>query len=294
MFSDPLDKWLWATPPSTPTGTAPFQTEALKDVQKLTVLGSMADPGLVPFWLDTAVNMNSHNPFHYERLIIATAALALIAIHREADTAVDALRQLTNQPHPAVREFSIHYLGRAYSESEKPIPEAVLNEIMLIATNDQVFEPRFQARRILQFSQQPLPQDNPGGVYDLKVMPRRNRRAHRTIAVRSEQTLRDLQRFIQHAFEWDNEHLFSFYMNGRKYDDRYRFSCAHEEDRPPWAYEAVIGQLGLVPGHRFLYQYDYGEDHLFEIEVIAVRRDVPADNYPRLVDSHGRAPSQRL
>lgn len=295
MFNDPLDNWLWAAPTSSRlTQTAPSQSEALKNVQKLSALGKAADPELIPFWQHTAATVDLQNPFHFERLIIAAAALAHIAIRREADTAVTALRQLTQHANPEVREHAIHYLGRAYSESNRTIPDAVLNEILLIALHDKVFEPRFQARRILQFSQQPVPQENPGSVYDMKVMPKHNRRAFRTIAIRSEQTLRDLQRFIQHAFEWDNDHLFSFYMNGRKYDERYRFSCAYEEDRPPWAYEAVIGQLGLIPGHRFLYHYDYADDHLFEIEVIGIREEVRVGNYPRLIDSHGKAPSQRV
>jgi len=271
---------------------ASSQSDALKDSQKLSALGKAADPELVPFWQKTAATIDPHNPFRYEKLTVATAALALIAIRHEDTTAVTVLRQLTQHSNPEVRELAIHYLGRAFSEANKPIPDPILNEITLIAHHDAVFEPRFQARRILQFSQQPLPQDNPGSVYDMKVTPLHNRRAFRTIAIRSEQTLRDLQRFIQHAFDWDNDHLFSFYMNGHKYDDRYRFSCAYEEDRPPWAYEAVIGQLGLVPGHRFLYHYDYGDDHLFEIKVIAVRPDIPAGNYPRLLDSHGKAPPQ--
>lgn len=294
MFSDPLDKWLWATPtPLTPSKTAPSQADALKDLQTLTTLGGTADPELVLFWQDTAVAHNQQRtPFQHERLIIATAALALIAIRREDDTAVAALKQLTHHTHPEIRELSIHYLGRAFSESNKTIPEPILTDLTLIATNDPVFEPRFQARRILQFSQQPIPQDHPGSVYDLKVSPKQNRRAFRTIAIRSEQTLRDLQRFIQHAFDWDNDHLFSFYMNGRKYDDRYRFACAYEDDHPPWAYEAVIGQLGLVPGHRFLYHYDYGDDHLFEIEVIAIRQAIRKGNYPRIIQSQGKSPTQ--
>lgn len=294
MFNDPLEKWLWDTPMPLPKEPlAPTLAAAHQDMQKLAALGGTADPRLVRFWQDTAMmTTNVHNPFHHERLNIAIAALALIAIRHDHPEATAFLRQLTQYPHTEVREQAIHYLGRTFTETGRPFPNPILNEIALIAAHDDAFEPRFQARRILQVAREPIPLDNAGGVYDLKVSLLRHRRTYRTIAIRSEQTLRDLQRFIQHAFEWDNDHLFSFYMNGRKYDGRYRFACAYEEDHPPWAYEAVIGQLGLVVGHRFLYHYDYAADHLFEIEVTGIRRDVQAGNYPRQISSHGKAPSQ--
>lgn len=295
MIDDPLAEWLWDTPVPLPKEPLTYrQAASLQDLRQLAELGKTADPQLVSFWQDTAIAADPGPPFRYERLTIATAALAYIAIRHHHAAATAFLRQLTHHPNPEVRELAVHYLGRAFTEAGRPFPNPILNEITLIAAHDDAFAPRFQARRILQIAGEPVPLDNPNSVYDLKVMPLRNRRVHRTLAIRSEQTLRDLQRFIQHAFEWDNDHLFSFYMNGRKYDGRYRFSCAHEQDRPPWAYEAVIGQLGLVVGHRFLYHYDYAADHLFEIEVIGIRTNVQPGNYPRQIDNHGKPPPQYI
>jgi hypothetical protein len=293
MFTDPLAEWLWDTPLPLPKEPLSYRlTAALQDLHELAALGKTANPQLASFWQDTAVTLDPHDPFRHERLTIAVAALALIAIRHHYTDAIAFLRQLTHHPHPEVRELAVHYLGRAFTEAGRPFPPTILNEMTLIALHDDAFAPRFQARRTLQIAGEPVPLDNPGGVYDLKVIPLHYRRVYRTIAIRAEQNLRDLQRFIQHAFEWDNDHLFSFYMNGRKYDGRYRFSCAHEQDRPPWAFEAIIGQLGLVVGHRFLYHYDYAADHLFEVEVIAIRRHVQAGNYPRQIDNHGKAPTQ--
>ena len=97
---------------------------------------------------------------------------------------------------------------------------------------------------------------------------------------------------IQHAIKWDNDHLYSFYLNGVKYDERYRYSCPYEEDRPPWTEEAVIGQLGLVKRHKFLYYFDYGDSHEFEIEVTDIRPEAEQGEYPRVVESQGAAPEQ--
>ncbi|MCL4265995.1 MAG: hypothetical protein KJ069_22480 [Anaerolineae bacterium] len=293
MLIDPLEEWLWQTPMPVPKEPLNYQQmSALHDIQQLAAFGGTAAPQLVNFWQDTAVTTDPTNPFRHERLTIAIAALALIVIRHYHAAATASLRQLTHHPHAEVRELAIHYLGRAFTEAGRPFPNPILNELALVAAYDAAFAPRFQARRILQIAGEPVPLDHPDGVYDLKVMPLHNRRVYRTIAIRSEQTLRDLQRFIQHAFGWDNEHLFSFYMNGRKYDGRYRFSCAHEQDRPPWAFEAIIGQLGLVVGHHFLYHYDYAADHLFDIEVVAIRPQVQAGNYPRQIDNHGKPPVQ--
>ncbi|HFQ93332.1 MAG TPA: plasmid pRiA4b ORF-3 family protein [Anaerolineae bacterium] len=258
----------------------------------LTLLGGSADPQTVPFWLEMVDLTKPRDKFRQERVTLSLAALALIAIRRDEAAAYDALHQLTRHANPAIRAQAVLYLRHAYADAGRPVPEAVLTDMFLVATQDKAFEPRFQARRLLRVSGQPVPLDNPGGVYDFKVMMLRNKRIYRTITARSEQTLADLQRFIQHAFAWDNDHLYCFYMNGRKYDDHYQFACAYEEDRPPWASEAVIGELGLVKKHRFLYHFDYGDDHLFEVEVVDIRPDVREGNYPRLIDSHGKAPAQ--
>ena len=61
--------------------------------------------------------------------------------------------------------------------------------------------------------------------------------------------------------------FYSFHMNGQRGDRRYAFACPYEDDRPPWTDEAVIGELGLVMKHKFLYYFDYGDSHEFEIEV---------------------------
>ena len=258
----------------------------------LMLLGGSADPQTIPFWLEMVDLTKPRDKFRRDRVTLSLAALALIAIRRDEAAAYNALRQLTRHATPAIRAQAVLYLRHAYAGAGRPVPEAVLADMFLVATQDKAFEPRFQARQLLRVSGQPAPLDNPGGVYDFKVMMLRDKRIYRAIAARSEQTLADLQEFIQHAFDWDNDHLYCFYMNGRKYDERYQFACDYEEDRPPWASEAVIGELGLAKKHRFLYHFDYGDDHLFEVEVVDIRPDAGEGNYPRLIDSHGKAPAQ--
>jgi len=264
------------------------------DVQAmlLNLIAASENAALVPFWLDTLTLYRQRDVFRPQRQTIALAALARLAIRQNEPEAYEALRQGAAHREPGVRGLAIHYLGRAYREAGRPLPPSLLVELKDIALQDAFFEPRFQARMLLQTAEVAVPFDNRGGTYSFRVKPLWTKRIYRTIEMRSEQTLDDLQRFIQHAFEWNNEHLYSFYMNGCKYDDRFAFACPHEGDRPACTVEAVIGELGLVLHHSFLYHFDYAADHLFEVEVVNIRPDVRPGNYPRLVDSYGKAPRQ--
>src|SRR5439155_22488760 len=120
----------------------------------------------------------------------------------------------------------------------------------------------------------------------------RAKRIYRTIELLSEQTLDDLHFAIQRAIHWDADHLYSFFMNGQKHDDRYAFACPYEEDNPPWTNEAIIGELGLVKKHKFLYYFDYGDSHEFEVEVVDIHPKATSGKYPRVADSQGDAPAQ--
>jgi hypothetical protein len=44
---------------------------------------------------------------------------------------------------------------------------------------------------------------------------------------------------------------------------------------------------------RFLYLFDYGDEHRFEVKLMDVNPDAPADeDYPRILEHHGENPSQ--
>ena len=53
-----------------------------------------------------------------------------------------------------------------------------------------------------------------------------------------------------------------------------------------------IGDLGLVRKHKFLYYFDYGDSHKFEVEVVGIHPDIQQGKYPRVVESKGKAPAQ--
>jgi hypothetical protein len=246
----------------------------------LNLIAASEEPSSIPFWLHILDRTKPRDQFRVQRFTMALAALARLAIRRHEVAAYNALRQVAHHDNPEIRGTAVYYLGRAYDEARQEIPSDVISELSDIASKDPAFAPRFQARNVLKGAGQPVPLDNPGGVYAFKVMFLFTRRIYRVIETRSEQTLDHLQSAIQQAIDWDNDHLYSFYMNNQKYDSRYRFACPYEEDRPPWTTEAIIGQLGLVLKHKFLYHFDYGDDHLFEIEVVDIRPEAYEGEYP--------------
>ena len=258
----------------------------------LNLIAAAAEPGTVPFWLEVLALSRPRETFAKRRRTLALAALAYVAIRRDDAAAYAALRDATRHAVAEVRAEAIQYLGRAFLEAERPFPPDVVDELSRIAVRDKAFGPRFQARSALRRADLPVPMDHPGGVYLFKVTFLSAKRISRSLALRSEHTLDDLHFAIQRAIRWDGDHLYSFFMNGTLYDEQYQFACPAEEDAPAFTTEVVIGELGLVPKHRFLYYFDYGDSHRFEVEVIGIHAQAEPGDYPRLVASHGKAPPQ--
>jgi hypothetical protein len=268
------------------TGTTYVQ-EAL-----LELVAATQDPAAIPFWLELLDIRRPRDAFTGQRHAMALSALALLAVRQDDPAAHDALRRAAYHDRPEVRALAIQALRRVYAEAERPMPPEVLDDLAGIATGDPAFGPRFHARAVLGAAGRPVPPDNPGGVYAFKVKFKWAKRVHRTIELRSEQTLHDLHHAIQRAIGWDADHLYSFFVGGVARDSRYWVSCPYEEGRPPWTDEAVVGELGLTKGHKFLYYFDYGDCHEFEVEVVDIRPQAEPGEYPRVVDAKGDAPPQ--
>lgn len=222
----------------------------------LNLIGFTQDSATIPFWLELLDLSRPRDSFTMKRRTMALAALALLVIRAQDPAAVTALRQAARHAHPDIRALAVYYLGRAFLESERPLPSDVVDDLNGIAVQDAACLPRFQARWILRTTQQPVPFDNPGGVYAFQVMFKGSKRLSRTLELQSEQTLEDLHHAIQQAIHWDSDHLYSFFMNGERWDERYAFASPKEQDASAWTDETIIGELGLTLKHKFLYLFD--------------------------------------
>lgn len=258
----------------------------------LQMIGTSQNPDSIPFWHTVFDLTRPRDTFSTRRRTLAAAALALLALEYEEPTAYAALLEATRHARPEVRLPAVQHLARAYLDAGRAFPPDVLAALNESAVNDPTFGPRFQARRALHKAEAPVPLDNPGGAYAFKVKFMWDKRTYRTIELRSEDTLEDLHLAIQQAIDWDNDHLYSFFMNGKRYDEDYTFASPMEDDRPGYTTEAVIGELGLVLKHKFMYFFDYGDSHEFEVEVVGIRPEAGPGTFPRVVDSQGKAPPQ--
>jgi hypothetical protein len=127
----------------------------------------------------------------------------------------------------------------------------------------------------------------------------------RTIAVRGDQTLAVLHDALRVAFDWDDDHLYAFWLSGKFWgrdDTEYVHPVALEFD--PFAgwdlpiatpsrksADQRLDRLALIKGQRIAYVFDFGD----EWRVCLTLREIVADDggaYPRILESVGDAPPQ--
>ncbi len=244
----------------------------------------------LPFWARVLDYNRPRDTFAVQRRRFALAALAFLAIRGNSSAAFSALSAAARHPLDSVRGLAVLYLAAAYQTTDQPLPAEVVAQLSEIAIYDKAFEARFFARAALRAAELPVPCDNPAGTYAFKVKLKYDKDFHCVIELLSKQTLEDLHLAIQSAYKWDNDHLYAFYLNGEKYDQRFEFGVS--DDSPCYTHEGVIGELGLVVGHKFLYYFDFGDSHEFEVKVTGTTAKASAEKYPRVVESKGKAPKQ--
>jgi hypothetical protein len=113
------------------------------------------------------------------------------------------------------------------------------------------------------------------------------------IAVASYQHLTALHDAILAAFGWDDDHLYSFWLDGRFWGAKdTEYTRPHTPDmhhiRPAYI---PINELELATGATVAYVFDFGDEWRVEL---TLREQAPADGgpYPRVLAREGTAPPQ--
>lgn len=230
---------------------------------------------------------------------------AMIAAHR-VPVKPDILERLSraiNDPRPIpeplprslVTELQqlIEMLDMASAGMPMRMDEAVLFED--VVTPDEARPPDLPDEYLPGPNRRPRPsaaaQRGPTPTVVLRVTHQDKPKVYRDLELALDQTLEDLHLAIQDAYRWDDDHLYSFFMSGKPYDRR-------SEIGSPWSdtkrstYKTRLSSLKLTAGRRFLYLFDYGDDHQFMVEVLRFDTSRPRTNYPRIVGRKGRAPGQ--
>jgi hypothetical protein len=126
------------------------------------------------------------------------------------------------------------------------------------------------------------------GIYTFKVSLDKNTWC--TIRLSAHHTLYDLHDCIQAAFDFDDDHMFSFFMDGKAWS-RNRFACPNDE-LGPYVDEAKIGELELYKKQRFLYLFDYGDEWRFDVEVLSIEEINVRLLNPEIFEVLGEIPQQ--
>jgi hypothetical protein len=112
----------------------------------------------------------------------------------------------------------------------------------------------------------------------------------RKIMLSHKQTLLDLHLTIQKAFDFDNDHLYAFYMDGKRYSRQVYNSIMNGEG--PYVDDAVIGELEIYQGQKILYLFDFGDSWKFEVELLKIINDDELVEESQIVEIKGEAPDQ--
>jgi len=117
-----------------------------------------------------------------------------------------------------------------------------------------------------------------------------------TVAVRASQTLEHLHRALRRAFNWYDDHLYSFWLSGVHWDGpETEFTTPFELGETEAGSAAVrLRDLELEPGRPIAYLFDFGDQWRVLLEL---RERVPADpgaRYPKVVKRTGEPPPQYI
>ncbi len=126
------------------------------------------------------------------------------------------------------------------------------------------------------------------GSYFFKVSLGRS--VWRKIVLSYKHTLEDLHNAIQEAFDFDNDHLYSFYMDAKRYSKHAYHSpnC----DSGPFTIDITVGELELYVGQKVLYFFDYGDSWEFEVQLLEINKDEIPPGEPKVIEVKGKAPKQ--
>ena len=181
-------------------------------------------PSSLSFWIAALNWKKPRDSSAEQREIYAIAAICLLAGTSAPDDAEAVLCQLLQHPAPRVRAMVAYYLGSTGEMRQDGLSQAALNALKQCALHDTDTPTRYQARNSLWMFGQSLPRDNPKKVYRFNVQLK-GHAARRVIDMRSKHTLAQLHAVIQDSFEWDSDHLYSFFVNGIAQDMRYQIDC---------------------------------------------------------------------
>ena len=112
------------------------------------------------------------------------------------------------------------------------------------------------------------------------------------LAVGADQHLTALHDAIRDAFGWYDEHLYSFWLDGRFWgDEKQEFTTPEVPDEGRATADLPIAELDLALGARVAYLFDFGDEWRVRLTP-SEHRPPDAGSYPRVLEREGNPPPQ--
>ena len=127
-------------------------------------------------------------------------------------------------------------------------------------------------------------------VFEAKLVGHRG--VSRTFALAGDQTLELLHVLLRGGFGWEEDHLYSFWLDGEFWGDpASEYTAPFEPEEGAQTADVPLDELGLEPGRRIAYVFDFGDEWRVDLRIADIR---PAgdEKLPQLVASRGDAPPQ--
>ncbi len=122
------------------------------------------------------------------------------------------------------------------------------------------------------------------------------RKVERKIEMKETQTFDDLHdAIIKKSFKWKDMHAYSFFMDNIPYSKNNKMEYAYEADLNDDGANLSnieLRFLNLKKGQKFLFVFDYGDDHHFGIRVEGFGEAHNGKKYPLILEEKGKPPKQ--
>lgn len=139
-------------------------------------------------------------------------------------------------------------------------------------------------------------------IYVIKVSLMYDKAIYRKIAIRGDQTLKDLHDVIFDAFDREDEHLYSFFFPDKLTKSKrtiigsleYTLTGMGDEffdEGQNDASEATIQSLQLRTKQKFYYIFDWGDEWWHELTYEGVK-DIGKKDMPKVIERKGESPLQ--
>ena len=136
------------------------------------------------------------------------------------------------------------------------------------------------------------------GTHIMRVSPRGEPSIYREIEIDGSKSLYAFAEAIVAAFDFDFDHAFGFYSGGTERSllsaqPKYElFADIGEESDAKSVKKSRVAEAFHGEGHRMVFLFDYGDEWLFDVEVVRIDAETPKSRRPRVLKSKGASPMQ--